>query len=226
MFMDSTSFRLNLAKTYVNAMEILVEEEVDRRFEQLSKSEKVYLNRMEVVSYALNQLPPLYATSKNGLHYQRQQGREQQSTQIQRAVQQALAAVVRDPIMRYEPLKFQAPAGLRDALSRIRVILHNEQVNWETLPHIMALLLRRIPKNQQTAAVNAGVSAQRMRENVETVDGYDHLFPEEDTGIIGVSSPGLGAQSDKPWKRFRENVGAHAGSTAASQAWEDSRYWK
>ena len=224
--MDTTSVRLNLAKTYVNAMEILVEEEVDRRFEQLSKSQKAYLNRMEVVSYALNQLPPLYATSKNGLHYQRQQGREQQSAQIQRAVQHALAAVVRDPIMNYEPLKFQAPAGLRDALSRIRVILHNEQVTWETLPYILALLTRRIPKNHQTAAVKAGVSAQRLRENSGTVDNYDNLFQDEDTGVIGVSSPGLSGQSDKPWKRFRENVGAHAGSTAASKAWQDSRYWQ
>lgn len=225
--MDTTSVRLNLAKTYINAMEILVEEEVDRRFDQLSKSEKAYLNRMEVVSYALNQLPPMYATSKNGLHYQRQQGREQQAAQIQRAVQHALAAVVRDPIMSYEPLKFQAPAGLRDALSRIRAILHAEQVTWETLPYLLALLTRRIPKNHQIEAINAGVSAQRMRETSETVDNsYDNCFQDEDTGVIGMSNPGMSAQSDKPWKRFRANVGAHAGSTAASQAWEDSRYWQ
>jgi hypothetical protein len=124
--------RLNLAKTYLNAMEILVEEEIDRRLNAMSERQRAYLNRMEIIAYALNQLPPLYATGEKGLEFQLSQGRIQYTSRIQRAVHQALAAVLRDPILTYSPIRIEAPAGLRDILKRIRTLLKNDQADWAT----------------------------------------------------------------------------------------------
>jgi hypothetical protein len=208
-------------------MELLVEEEVDRRLEQLSESHRVYLNRMEIIAYALNQLPALYATGESGLTYQRQQGETRYAAKVQQAVQQALAAVLRDPIINYAPLKFHAPAGLRDVLKRIRKLLHHDQIDWETLPDILENLVRSIPRGTIIAAVNAGfASSSQEGQNNPTFGHVDDLNQDDITGIVGVPNPTIIPVSDKPWKRFRDNLATSGGSTAVSNAWDDARYWK
>ncbi|MBE9028761.1 late competence development ComFB family protein [filamentous cyanobacterium LEGE 11480] len=222
--MDSTTFRLNLAKTYINAMEMLVEEEVDRRIEQLSDTHRAYLNRMEIIAFALNQLPSLYATGEKGLNFQLQQGRTQHGTKIQKAVQQSLSAVLRDPILNYQPLKLQTPAGLREVLKRIRVLLHNEQIDWDTLPDILEALVRDTPRGEQIAAVNASVAPTQQRTH--TPDFSDDFDQDVTVGVVGVPDPSITANSDKPWKRVRGKLGASGGYAGSPTAWNDARYWK
>jgi Late competence development protein ComFB len=224
--MDSTTFRLNLAKTYINAMEILVEEEVDRRIEQLPEAHRAYLNRMEIIAYALNQLPALYATGEKGLTFQLQQGRTQHAAKLQQAVQRSLAAVLRDPILNYEPLRLQAPAGLRDVLNRIRHLLHNEQIDWETLPEILEALVRDTPRGEQIVAVNRGItSATAMARRPAVGFSEDDFDQDETIGMVGIPTAGTSAAAaeDKPWKRMRAKLGAKAGYVGgAPTAWDDA----
>jgi Late competence development protein ComFB len=123
-----------LMGVYKNAMEVLVEEEVDRQVNALPARAASYINRLELVAYALNQLPPLYATSQQGLSYQLQRGRAKLSGHINQAVQRALATVQREPIRTYMPLQPQQSAHLRDVLGQLRLLLKNDQLNWENLP--------------------------------------------------------------------------------------------
>ncbi|MBD2461282.1 late competence development ComFB family protein [Oscillatoria sp. FACHB-1407] len=136
---------------YKNAMEVLVEEEVDRQVKALPARSTVYINRLELVAYALNQLPSLYATSERGFDYQLQRGRSKFQEQITQAVRRALAAIRRDPIRTYAPL--QAPhqsAPLREVLHELRLLLKNDKVDWETLPKEVerALSTQRPPQQK------------------------------------------------------------------------------
>jgi Late competence development protein ComFB len=225
--MDSTTFRLNLANTYLNAMEILVEEEVDRRIAQLPEAHRAYLNRMEIIAYALNQLPALYATGERGLTYQLQQGRTQHAAKLQQAVQRSLSAVLRDPILNYEPLRQQTSAGLREVLKRIRTLLHNDQIDWETLPAILEALVRDTPRGDQIAAMN-GVTHAAAPAPVarRPAVGFpeDNFDQDETIGMVGIPTAGTPGvpDADKPWKRMRAKLGAKAGYMGASSAWDDT----
>jgi hypothetical protein len=225
--MDSTTFRLNLAKTYLNAMEILVEEEVDRRIAQLSEGHQAYLNRMEIIAFALNQLPSLYATGEKGLTYQLQQGRTQHAPKIQQAVQRSLAAVLRDPILHYEPLRLQAGAGMRDILKRIRNLLHNEQIDWETLPEVLEALMKSSTRGDQIAAINRATPPPNQFTQRSAIPFPEDCDADETIGMVGIATMGTpsGAKSDedKPWKKVRAKLGSRAGYVGgANSGWDEA----
>lgn len=91
------------AQNYQNVMEIWVNNEIDRQLKNLSENLLKYINRIEVATYALNRLPPLYASCQEGLARQEQQAKKYKS-KIHETVRQALAAVRRDPIRMSTPL--------------------------------------------------------------------------------------------------------------------------
>lgn len=119
---------------YQNAMESLVEQEVDRQLKALPPKVASYINRLELIAYALNQLPALYATSEQGLQHQIRRGRATHGAQVAQAVQRAIAAIRRDPLRSYEPLQAKQSPVLQDVLFQLRRVLKNERLNWETLP--------------------------------------------------------------------------------------------
>jgi hypothetical protein len=227
--METTTFRLNLARTYINAMEMLVEEEVDRRISKLSQGHQAYLNRMEIIAYALNKLPPLYATGEKGLEHQMQIGRTQHGARIQQAVQLSLAAVLRDPILNYTPLKLQAPAGMREILKRIQILLHNEQIDWETLPDILENLMKQTSRGNQIAAVNSVTNSRSIQPPMSAHQAmfahYDNFDEDVTVGIPTSLAPRgqrMSSAEDKPWKRVRAAVANSRVVGGASSAWDDA----
>jgi hypothetical protein len=119
---------------YKNVMEILVEEEVARQLKALPPRMSSYINQVELVAYALNQLPSLYATSEKGLGYQLERGKSKFSQQIYQAVQRALAAIRRDPLRTYTPIQTQQSPEMRGVLHQLRLLLRNDKLDWEHLP--------------------------------------------------------------------------------------------
>jgi hypothetical protein len=220
--METTTLRLNLARTYINAMEMLVEEEVDRRINQLSEGHRAYLNRMEIIAFALNKLPPLYATGEKGLQHQMQMGRAQHGARIQQAVQLSLAAVLRDPILNYTPLKLQAPAGMRDILKRIQTLLHNEQIDWETLPEILEKLVQQTSRGSQIAAVNAVTHRSAHQAMFANCDEFDEDVTVGIPTNLAPRNQRMNAAEDKPWKRVRAAVANSRVVGGASSAWDDA----
>lgn len=89
---------------YNNVMETLVEEEVDRVFSTLPDRLTAWLNPGDMITFALNRLPPLYACSQEGIDYQLRKARNQHGDQINQVIHQALAAVQGDPLRRRTPL--------------------------------------------------------------------------------------------------------------------------
>lgn len=92
--------------TYKNVMELLVDEEIE--YQRLHNRALINMgdgiNLVEVATFALNRLPSLYASSKEGIEKQKARGMVQLKQQIRQCVTQAVAAISRDPIRRSTPL--------------------------------------------------------------------------------------------------------------------------
>ncbi|MGF1478580.1 MAG: late competence development ComFB family protein [Cyanophyceae cyanobacterium] len=97
------------AQVYSNVMELLVDEEIAKQRPNYSRSLAQYFNPVEVATYALNRLPPLYASSKEGLERQKRRGRQKFGGDIRNAVRQGFAAIQRDPLRRSTPLTPEKP---------------------------------------------------------------------------------------------------------------------
>jgi hypothetical protein len=87
----------NQANSYKNVMELLVDAEIDRQTALYAVEDARTLNRIEVAAYALNLLPPLYASSQEGVEIQLSRGQQEFSDRIQQAVQQSLQNIEKHP---------------------------------------------------------------------------------------------------------------------------------
>lgn len=101
---------------YRNAIEPLVAEELRQQLQHLPKQIVKYLNPAQVMAYALNRLPALYATSEEGWRRQQLRAKQQLKQQIVTAVRQGLAAVQKDPLKSSTPLKGEGTGEQKEIL--------------------------------------------------------------------------------------------------------------
>ena len=91
-------------KKYLNIMEDMVTQEVNRQITELPQKLAKYIKRVDVETYALNRLPPLYASSQEGWKFQTKRAEQKYKKQITMAVRHAFAAVQRDILKHSTPL--------------------------------------------------------------------------------------------------------------------------
>jgi hypothetical protein len=96
---------------YRNAIEPLVAQEVERQLQNLQPAVVAYINPGQVIAYALNRLPTLYATSVEGWNKQQEKAKTQLAKQIALAVKRGLNAVLQDPFKSSTPLKLHDQTG-------------------------------------------------------------------------------------------------------------------
>lgn len=145
---------------YINVMEELVAEEVERQLKMLPNSLRQYIKPLEVETYALNRLTPLYASSERGKNQQKILGRKQHREKIILAVRQAIAAVQRDPLRSSIPLisdkdlKYQEAES---ALEKLESLLEErgfylyQKLSWHNLVSEMQRLLNRFDWTKQNS---------------------------------------------------------------------------
>lgn len=199
---------------YKNVMELLVEEEVGRQFNALPHRVSAYVNQVEWVAYALNQLPPLYATSEKGLRYQIQRGKSKHGAEIRQAVQRALAAIGRDPLRTSTPL--QSPqAPFRKVLTQLRFLLRNDQIEWDTLPIAVEKALELASRGRAARAAVAAHSAPtyaNRHSNRQSLDQQNAAYPVEEPA------------SEAPPKRSAPAPKAPPPSSDEVFGWDDPLY--
>ncbi|MBD2654276.1 late competence development ComFB family protein [Synechocystis sp. FACHB-383] len=139
---------------HVNVMETLVYEEIDKQLRFYPKNLRNYLNLTEVATYALNRLPPLYASSVKGVEEQRRVAGRQYRSELTSAVRRAIAAVERDPLRNSEPIVSEIEVNYRGAestLGQIQELLKryhllepvNKEVTWDNcLPLLRQAFLK------------------------------------------------------------------------------------
>lgn len=120
-----------------NVMEVLVVEEVEQQFQALPAKTARYTNPSEVIAYALNRLPALYATSKRGWQRQWHRGKTDLRQQIVTAVRQGIMAVQRDPLRSDSPLTFEEENAALAALQKLKVVLQREDLCWDNLSDVV-----------------------------------------------------------------------------------------
>ena len=90
---------------YRNTLEPAVAREVHRQLQTLPPRLVSYINPAQVIAYALNRLPPLYATSEKGWELQQQRIHTELQAQIVIEVRRGIAAVQRDPFRPATPFR-------------------------------------------------------------------------------------------------------------------------
>ncbi|MEB3174974.1 MAG: late competence development ComFB family protein [Cyanobacteriota bacterium] len=148
-----------MARTHINVMESLVYAEIERQLKFYPKNLRSYLNTVEVATYALNRLPPLYASSKMGQEQQRRLGERQYREQILSVVRRAIAAVERDPLrsstpivsdleMQYEEAK-QTLYGVQELLQDYNLLEYpNQVITWSNCLGVLKKAFQRLTKTQ------------------------------------------------------------------------------
>jgi hypothetical protein len=92
------------ANSYKNVMELLIDDEIDRQTCRYSQIDAQTFNRIEVATYALNRVPPLYASSQEGIERQYERGLSEFSDCITATVGQALRKIQQNPHSASTPL--------------------------------------------------------------------------------------------------------------------------
>lgn len=84
-------------KQFINVMEELVLSEAITRVAEIEQTSNTSLDVGDIAAYALNRLPPLYATTEEGANYQRQRARKELQDLIQKQVAEATARYLDRP---------------------------------------------------------------------------------------------------------------------------------
>lgn len=151
----------NPAKTYRNVMELLVVEAVEKQFQRLSAKVASYVNKAEVIAYALNRLPALYATSELGWEQQRIRAHKELNNQITAAVRQAIAAVQRDPLRAVVPLTIGTDQESQVVLQELKELLGQDNLSWRNLADAVENALIRTARGEVTWRKRGHAAAQR-----------------------------------------------------------------
>lgn len=129
-----------------NVMELLVAQEVEQQMRKLSPKVAMYINRVEVATYALNRLPPLYASCEEGKRKQQIHGQQKYRTQISTVVRQAILAVQRDPLRLSTPLKKEQDKEIQTAKAALQMIKHLLQENQLSRQNLIQILKQSLAK--------------------------------------------------------------------------------
>ncbi|ACK73495.1 conserved hypothetical protein [Gloeothece citriformis PCC 7424] len=115
-------------KQFINVMEELVIHEAINRVADLETSNDS-LDVGDIAAYALNRLPPLYATTEEGASYQRQRAKQDLQLLIRQQVEEAIYRYLARPEIPGQPLKGQKTQD--DILKQMNSLLKSYAPNFE-----------------------------------------------------------------------------------------------
>ncbi|NER82294.1 MAG: late competence development ComFB family protein [Leptolyngbya sp. SIO1D8] len=192
-------------KVYINVMETLVAEEVDRYLPTLPGRVLKYIRRSDVETFALNRLPALYASSERGLQYQQDRAVQELKPQIVKVVRRAFAAVQADPIRFYEPIQFTHEDSTSTAvLQSLRDWLRSPDMTWEDALTTIRKLKRR------------GADARVLSQSSET--SAAHRKPS----VSARQSSHSGTYERRPGTYGGQSWQAHRSGSSSGGGFEDN----
>jgi hypothetical protein len=135
---------------------------------QLKNVDSDSTNFSEVVAFALNRLPPLYASTDRGWLQQRKRAHSELSTKIQASVRQAILGVKFDPARQVEPLPEEEIESPAHSLAKLQKLLGKIDLTWQDVPCLVQQTLEKVRKE-----VNTGYSYQpKSRREVVEIQSY------------------------------------------------------
>ena len=137
-----------------NVMEVLVAEEIERQMNRLPANLQKFVKPIEVATYALNRLPPLYASSQQGFNKQKVKGRSEHSSKITKEVRIGLAAVQRDILRSSTPLLAEKAQdrSIEEAeaiLQELADYLPEEDLTWQNVLRLVKPILAELKEQDR-----------------------------------------------------------------------------
>jgi len=118
-------------KQFINVMEELVVTEAVARVAEIEATSDRVLDVGDISAYALNRLPPLYATTEEGARHQRQRAREELQELITQQVNAALARNLDRPDFGSQRQAISKTTGGNDVLKQVSGLLQVYAPNFE-----------------------------------------------------------------------------------------------
>jgi Late competence development protein ComFB len=110
-------------KQFINVMEELVLSEAITRASEMEAAGRAALDLGDIAAYALNRLPPLYATSEEGANYQRKRAQKELKDLIVQQVDAAIGRNMDQPEFYPERQAIAQPSKESDFLSQMSSLL-------------------------------------------------------------------------------------------------------
>ncbi|MDQ2097118.1 MAG: late competence development ComFB family protein [Tychonema bourrellyi B0820] len=120
-------------KQFINVMEELVLSDVIARVAEIEGTSDQSLDVGDIAAYALNRLPPLYATTEEGAHFQRARAKDQLYDLISKEVQAAIDRNLDRPEP-VHPTALGKPSSGSEVLSNLSNWLQANAANFEQQP--------------------------------------------------------------------------------------------
>ena len=118
-------------KQFINVMEELVLTEAIARVAEIEASSERTLDLGDIAAYALNRLPPLYATTEEGATYQRSKAKEELHTIIADCVHEAIAKNLDRP-SQGDRVAIVNPSNKKELLSQVSTLLQDYAPTFES----------------------------------------------------------------------------------------------
>lgn len=118
-------------KQFINVMEELVLTEAIARVAEIEASTNKTLDLGDIAAYALNRLPPLYATTEEGANFQRESAKSELTALIADQVQEAISRSISHPDFYPERHTIRKPAT-DDILGQVSNLLNDYAEKFET----------------------------------------------------------------------------------------------
>lgn len=120
-------------KHFINVMEELVLSEALTKIAQIEATSDSSLEVGDIAAYALNRLPPLYATTEEGANYQRQRAKEQLQDLITQQVSEAINRYLNQPVFYPERKAISTSSSPnREVLQQVSTLLESYAPDFET----------------------------------------------------------------------------------------------
>ena len=128
------SYILSASYFLINVLEDLAKQEIKNQLTHMANVLPRKVGIDDVCAYVLNRLPPLYATTEQGVIWQTKKAKEQLSSQIESTVIQSLMTLGKTPRRLADPiplLKFEEEC--EQAISELRSIFQREDITWRNI---------------------------------------------------------------------------------------------
>ncbi len=147
---------------YRNAMETLVAQELQRQLRMMPPKVAQDIAIDDVAAYALNCLPPLYATTDSGWEWQVTRAQEEMQSQIAMAVSQGLMVVHQAPFRSGVRISSgnENLISAQNALQELARILNRPNLSWKEV--VSWVKQSRLQRSSSTMNSTSSVSTSSV----------------------------------------------------------------
>jgi len=129
---------------FVNVLEEILVKETYSQIDELRPEIQPKVRVAEVVAYAINRLPPLFATSMSGWHYQYDYAVNELQPQISQLVKQGIKTVLfGDPLHDLTPLPNHLFTNSAGVLYQLSQVLGRKHLRWRDVPILVESITTR-----------------------------------------------------------------------------------